>query len=141
MLINIANSITQINITGRIADFNVKIISTKITAIDTQFTLLKSWLLISTKSFINGPSPANIAVLSYLFTISFIFLICEFNSSVASSYFEFIIIIWYLSFVKILLILSGSESTGTEVPNKSVYPNVQETPSTLLISFNIWFTL
>ena len=67
---NIANSITVTNNTGKLPDFSVIIINKKIITIDTQFTLLKSWLLISTRSFIKGPSPAKIAFSSYSFTKS-----------------------------------------------------------------------
>ena len=62
MFINIANSITVINITGIDIDLNITNINKKIIAIDTVFTLLKSWSLTWIKSFIRGPSPASIAL-------------------------------------------------------------------------------
>ena len=111
-MINIANSIAAINIIGKLTDFRTNTIITSIIAIETVFTLLKSWSLISTKSFINGPSPASIAVSSYSFIILFTSSIWLFNSFVAISYFEFIITIWYLSLSNIDVISSGSISFG-----------------------------
>ena len=69
IFINIANSIIQIKITGNDIDFKTNIMIMNMIAIDTVFTLLKSWSLISTKSFINGPSPTNIPFSSYYFII------------------------------------------------------------------------
>ncbi len=51
MFTNIANSMTNINNIGSDIDESTNIIITNITAIDTVFTFLKSWSLISTKSF------------------------------------------------------------------------------------------
>ena len=46
IFINIANSIIQIKITGNDIDFKTNIMIMNMIAIDTVFTLLKSWSLI-----------------------------------------------------------------------------------------------
>ena len=69
ILVNIANSITDISNNGNVYDFSTNNIINNMHIIDELFTLLKSVSLIFTKSFISGPSPAKIPSLSYFVII------------------------------------------------------------------------
>ena len=62
MFIKIANSITVTRMAGREIDLNTIITITKIASMDTVFTVTRSTLVVSSRSFISGASPMTIPV-------------------------------------------------------------------------------
>ena len=62
MFTKIANSITVTRIAGSEIDLNTIITITKIASMDTVFTVTRSTLVVSSRSFIRGASPITIPV-------------------------------------------------------------------------------
>ena len=83
-----ATSITEISRMGRVTLFATKKMIRKTSAMEMAFTTVKSWPVVSIRSFMQGASPISMPPLSYFFRMPFSAVICSFTSSLAALYSE-----------------------------------------------------
>ena len=135
-----ASSITAISMKGRDMLFSTIAIIMNIAAMDTAFTTLKSWSVVSIMSFMQGASPISMPLGSYRLSIALRLSICPSTSSLATLYSEFTSSSSERPLFSVLTSSSGSSSSGTSAPNTLSRPRTYFTPGTFSMSFAICLT-
>ena len=135
-----ANSIAATRITGSEMERSVSRMITATIPMETESTVMKSLFVILIRSRVQGASPTSMALSSYFLMISSILSHCLFTSSVAAWYSLMIIIISQSPSSNISRRLEGSSSFGTSAPSSASSPRTVLTPSTSLISSDMFTT-